>query len=232
MRHELNKARGAGLWGGRSYLPADPRLVEAHDDSTVVPPTGADCSAPQHLPGANLPHSQHLSNQEGGTSKGEGAGRQRQGQGSEVIDSDTEGKGGVQQGKNDYLLADPRLAGAPDDGTVELLTGTARSAHKALLDSDWPHSHYRSGECKGGRKRAASNTGSSTSSSRSGTSVKATLQKRRRQNGWQDDTLQAETQGTEYGIGDDFHQAETKGIGDKNHNHLQPKNKAENKAET
>ena len=44
--------------------------------------------------------------------------------------------------------------------------------------------------------------------------------------------LQAETQGAEYGIGDDFHQAETKGIGDKNHNHLQPKNKAENKAET
>ena len=188
--------------------------MEAHDNSTVVHPTGADRSAPQHLPGSNHPHSQHLSNQGGGTS--------------EVTNSDSEDEGGVQQGENDYLLADPRLAEAPDDGTVELLTGTACSAHKALLDSDWPHSHYRSGECEGGRKRAASDTGSSTSSSRSGTSVKATLQKRRRQNGWQVDTLQ----GTEYGIGDNFHQAKTKGIGNKNHNHLQPKNKAENKAET
>ena len=83
------------------------------------------------------------------------------------------------------------------------------------------------------RERAApaSDTGSSTSSSRSGTSVKATLQKRR-QSEWQDNSLPAETKGTEYGIGIDFHQAETKGIGDKKHNHLQAKNKAENKAKT
>ena len=39
-RHELNKARGAGPWGGDSYLLADPRLAEAHNNGTVVPPTG------------------------------------------------------------------------------------------------------------------------------------------------------------------------------------------------
>ena len=66
--------------------------------------------------------------------------RQRQGQGSEVIDSDSEGEGGVQQGENNYLLADPRLAEAHDSGTVEPLTGAARSAPKSIPDSNLPHS--------------------------------------------------------------------------------------------
>ena len=127
-------------WSGHSYLLDDPRLAEAHNDSTVVPPTGADCSAPQHLPGSNLPHSQYLSNQGGGTSKGKGAWRQRQSQGSEDIDSDHKGEGGVQQAENNYLLADPKLAEAPDDSTVERLTGAACFAPKALLDCNRPHS--------------------------------------------------------------------------------------------
>ena len=41
-------------------------------------PTGADCSAPEHLPVPNHPHSQHLRNQGGGTS--------------EVTDSDSEAR--------------------------------------------------------------------------------------------------------------------------------------------
>ena len=45
-------------------------------------------------------------------------------------------------------------------------------------------------EVEGGRKRAASDTGSSTSSSRSSTNGKATLEKRRRQSGRQDDVLE------------------------------------------
>ena len=95
-RHKLSKARGAGRRGGHSYLLANPKLAEAHGDGTVVPPTGTDRSAPQHLPGANLPCSQHLSNQGGGMSKGEGAGRQKQGQDCKVIDSNSEGEGGMQ----------------------------------------------------------------------------------------------------------------------------------------
>ena len=41
-----------------------------------------------------------------------GAGRQEQGGTSEATDSDPEGEGAVQQGVNDYLLANPRLAEA------------------------------------------------------------------------------------------------------------------------
>ena len=55
-RHELNRARGAGRRGGDSYPLAEPRLVEAHDNSAGVQPTGADLSAPQHHPGPNHPH--------------------------------------------------------------------------------------------------------------------------------------------------------------------------------
>ena len=113
-RHELNEARGAGRRGGHFYLLANPRLAEAHNDSTVVPLTGADCSAPQPLPGSNLPHSQHLSNQGRGTYEGKGAGRQEQGQGSEDTDSDSEGEGRGRQGENYYLLAEPRLVEAHD----------------------------------------------------------------------------------------------------------------------
>ena len=94
------------------------------------------------------------------------------------------------QGENDYLLADPRLAEAPDNGTVEPHTGADRSAPQALLDPNRPHSQNLSGEGEGGRKRAASDTGSSTRSSRSGTSFKATLQKRRRQSGRQNTVLE------------------------------------------
>ena len=85
---------------------------------------------------------------------------------------------------------------AHDSGTVEPLTGAARSAHKALPDSNRPHSQHQSGEGEGGRKRAASDTGSSTSSSRNGTSVKAT-QQRRRPRGRQDNCLQAKAKNTE-----------------------------------
>ena len=53
-----------------SYLPADPRLVEAHDDGTLVQPTGAARSTPGTLPGTKLPHSQNL------TGEGQG-GRKR-----------------------------------------------------------------------------------------------------------------------------------------------------------
>ena len=56
-------------------------------------PTGADCSAPEHLPVPNHPHSQHLRNQGGGTS--------------EVTDSDSEARnktetidGDVKQARN------------------------------------------------------------------------------------------------------------------------------------
>ena len=98
-RRELNKARGAGRQGGHYYLLADPRLAESHDDSTVVPLTGADCSAKHPLPGSNLPHFQHLSNQWRGTYEGKGAGRQEKGQGSEDTDSNSEGEGRGRQGR-------------------------------------------------------------------------------------------------------------------------------------
>ena len=119
----------------------------------------------------------------------------------------------MQQGENDYLLADPRLAEAHNDITVVPPTGTDRSAPQHLPGANLPHAQHRSGEGEGGRKRAASDTGSSTSSSRSGTSIKATLKRRRRQSGRHDDTLQANTKGTEYGSGVDFHKAETKDTG-------------------
>ena len=58
---ESTDSRGEGDY---SYLLANPRLAEAHDDnSTVVHHTGADRSAPQHNQGTNHPHSQPLSNQ-------------------------------------------------------------------------------------------------------------------------------------------------------------------------
>ena len=43
-RHELNRARGVGRWDGYSYPLAEPRLVEAHGDSALVHPIGADRS--------------------------------------------------------------------------------------------------------------------------------------------------------------------------------------------
>ena len=156
-----------------------------------MPLIGADRSAPQPLPGSNLPQSQHLSDEGGGTYEGEGAGRQEGGQGSE--DTDSEGEGGGRQGENYYLLADPRLAEAHDSGAVKPLTGSARSAPKTLPDSNLPHSQNLRGEVEGGRKRAASDnssstgngrsniTSSSTDNGRSSTNVKDTLQKRRRQ---------------------------------------------------
>ena len=109
--------------------------MDAHDDSTVVPRTGADCSAPQHLPGANLPHSQHLSNQGGGEGK--------------VTDSDSEGEGGVQQGENDYLLADPRLAEAHDSSTVVPCTGSTRSSPRHLTTDNLPYSQHLRAETRG-----------------------------------------------------------------------------------
>ena len=46
--------------------------MEAHGDSTLVYPTVADRSVPQHLPGPNHPHFQHLSNQAKDSIKKEG----------------------------------------------------------------------------------------------------------------------------------------------------------------
>ena len=44
------EGEGAGHRGDNSCLLADPRLVEAHDNSTVMQPTGADRSAPRTHP--------------------------------------------------------------------------------------------------------------------------------------------------------------------------------------
>ena len=91
--------------------------------------------------------------------KGVGTGRQEQDQGSE--DTDT---------GNVYLLADPRLVEAPDNGTIVHPAGAEHSAPGTLQGPNPPHSQSMTGEGQGGRKRAASDTGSS---SRSGNSVKA-----------------------------------------------------------
>jgi hypothetical protein len=53
-----------------NYLPADPRLAEAHNYSTVVPCTGADRSGQQTITGTNSPQPQHLNNEGNGTNGG------------------------------------------------------------------------------------------------------------------------------------------------------------------
>ena len=45
---------------GVYYLPAGPRLAEAHDYGTVEPLTVAACSAPKALASPNIMHTQHL----------------------------------------------------------------------------------------------------------------------------------------------------------------------------
>ena len=67
-----NNATGHATPAGDDYLLADPRLAKAHDCSTVVHCTGADCSVQHNIPGTNLPQSQNLS--EEGDSKYEGEG--------------------------------------------------------------------------------------------------------------------------------------------------------------
>ena len=57
----FNKARLAKIAAGHAtptgdyHLLANPRLAEAHDSSTVVPRTGADCSLQHNIPGTNRP---------------------------------------------------------------------------------------------------------------------------------------------------------------------------------
>ena len=122
--------------------------------------------------------------------QGTGAGRQEQGGTNEATDSDPEGEGAVQQGVNDYLLADPRLAEAPEDGnaTVEVLTGADCSAPQALPGSNHPHSQWRSSEGGGGRKRAGARDESQA----------------KPKDGAKDE-----------GTGSEYHQAKTKDIGAK-----------------
>ena len=59
------------------------------------------------------------------------------------------------------------------DGTVVQPTGAACYAPGTTPGHNLPHSQNPIGESQGGRKRVASDTGGSTSSSRSGGSVKA-----------------------------------------------------------
>ena len=99
-----------------------------------------------------------------------------------------------------YLLADPRLAEAHDSGTVEPLTGAAHSTPQTLPDSNLPHAQNLSGEVEGGRKRAASDTSSSSSNSRGHTNIQATLQKRRRQSGRLDDVMERHRHWTVSGV--------------------------------
>ena len=88
---------------------------------------------------------------------------------------------------------------AHDDGTIVQPTGAARSAPGTLPGTKLQHSQNLTGEGQGGRKRAASDTGSSTSSSKSDNSIKANhkstsakvvMAKRRRQSGRQDNVLE------------------------------------------
>jgi hypothetical protein len=130
-----------------------------------------------------------------GVMKGVAEGRQEQGQGSEG--TDTEGEGTGRWSGNSYLLADPRLVEAHEDGTVVHPTGAARSAPGTPPGPKHPYSQSLTGEGQGGRKRVASETGGNTSSSRSDNSVKANLERTSTKVGSND-------------TGDDFHQAETK----------------------
>ena len=106
---------------------------------------------------------------------------------------------------------------AHDDSTVVHPTGAARSAPGTLPGPKLPHSQSLTGEGQGGRKRAASDTGSSTSSSRSGNSVKANhqstsakvvLAKRRQQSGRQGNVLERHRHHSVSGVpGDGAHRA-------------------------
>ena len=139
-------------------------------------------------------------------------GRSR-GQGSDG--TDTEGAG--RRGGTSYLQAHPRLVEAHDDSTVVHPTGASRSAPGTLPGPKLPHSQSLTGEGQGGRKRAASDTGSSTSSSRSGNSVKANhkstsakvvLAKRRQQSGRQGNVLERHRHHSVSGVpGDGAHRA-------------------------
>ena len=117
-------------------------------------------------------------------------GWQEQGGTRGATNSDSEDEGAVQWGVNNYLLANPRLAEAPNDGdgTVEALTGADCSAPQARLDSNKPNSQRWSSEGRGIRNRAASDNDSG--SVRSSTSVKTTLQKRKNKSGRQDNVLE------------------------------------------
>ena len=55
-----HEGKGGGSQDRHYYLPAEPRLVEAHDSSTVVPRTGSVRSTPKPITDDNLPYSQHL----------------------------------------------------------------------------------------------------------------------------------------------------------------------------
>ena len=95
-RHKLNMARGTVRQDSYSYPLAEPRLVEAHGDGTVVHPTGADRSAPQHHPLPKHPHFQHLSNHRGGTSK--------------ITDSDSEARKKTEPIDGDFNQAETKAS--------------------------------------------------------------------------------------------------------------------------
>ena len=105
----------------------------------------------------------------------------------------------ARQGGSSYPLANPRLVEAHDDGTLVQPTGAACSAPGTLPGTKHPHSQNLTDEGQGARKRATSDTGSSTSSSKSDNSIKANhkstsakivMAKRRRQSGRQDNVLE------------------------------------------
>ena len=102
---------GAGQ--GNYYLLADPRLVEALDDGTIVQSTGAACSSPQTLALVNPPCSQRL---RGDTSQGNGGGRRRRNKAGDMMDVSREASGG----KSGNQGGEGRGQGRTTDRTMEV----------------------------------------------------------------------------------------------------------------
>ena len=88
-------------------------------------------------------------------------------------DDMSEDKGTGCQDGSTYVLANPRLLETPNDGTVVHPTGAAHSAPGTPPGPNLPHSQNPIGESQCGMKRVASDAGGSTSSSRSGGSIKS-----------------------------------------------------------
>ena len=136
------------------YLLADPRLAEAHNSSTVVPGTRADCSVQHNIPGTNLPRSKDLSKEGDGKHEGKGVGEgigydagadhqtdQHKEGGSEPFDKARLAKiaaGHTTPTGDYYLLADPRLVEAHDSSTVLPRTGADRSLQHNIPGTNRP----------------------------------------------------------------------------------------------
>ena len=101
---------------------------------------------------------------------------------------------------NSYLLANPGLVEAPDDGRVVQRTGAARSASGTTTGRNLLHSQNPHGESQGGKKRRASDMGGSTGSGgrvktdHDSINAKEGRKKRRRRSGRQDDELRRHRQ--------------------------------------